>query len=212
MVECSRERRSNIRTEPSAPTEAKTSRDCGDQATSYTSRSWAMSWVTGMPVEMSQTVQVCERVGEGSAIGAGGLRASETLTVSIEEVTICVGSSVDQEKEVSGAEWSALDCGRARRATGGSADVRFIVKTSELNSTHICQHGPLHQPTTRCTSSSTHKAPLPQLAHRRLVAYQIPQPQALAATGYHFPRSLSRSSNATTLQRATQPCRRERER
>lgn len=43
MVECSSDRRSNMRTEPSAPTEAKTSREAGDQATSYTSRSCAMS-------------------------------------------------------------------------------------------------------------------------------------------------------------------------
>lgn len=60
IVECSSERRSNMRTEPSAPTEAKTSREEGDQATSYTSRSCAISWVTGTPVEMSQTVQVCQ--------------------------------------------------------------------------------------------------------------------------------------------------------
>lgn len=58
IVECSSARRSNMRTEPSAPTEAKTSRVAGDQATSYTSRSCAMSCVIGTDVEMSQTVQV----------------------------------------------------------------------------------------------------------------------------------------------------------
>lgn len=34
IVECSSDRRSNNRTEPSAPTEVKTSREEGDQATS----------------------------------------------------------------------------------------------------------------------------------------------------------------------------------
>ena len=48
-----------MRTDPSAPTEAKTSRDEGDHATSYTSRSCAISCVIGTDVEMSHTVQVC---------------------------------------------------------------------------------------------------------------------------------------------------------
>lgn len=58
IVECSNDRRSNILTLPSAPTEAKISRWAGDHATSYTSRSCAINCVTGTPVEMSQTVQV----------------------------------------------------------------------------------------------------------------------------------------------------------
>jgi hypothetical protein len=35
MVECSSERRSNARSDPSAPTDTKTSVDVGSQATSY---------------------------------------------------------------------------------------------------------------------------------------------------------------------------------
>ena len=60
-----------MRTDPSAPTEAKTSRDEGDHATSYTSRSCAISCVIGTDVEMSHTVQVC---GAGGSTGRTGTR------------------------------------------------------------------------------------------------------------------------------------------
>lgn len=82
MVECSSDRRSNARSEPSAPTETNASIDPGTQATSYTSRSCAISCVTAAEVEMSHTVHV----------------------VSIDEVTIRLGDMVFHEKEVSGAD------------------------------------------------------------------------------------------------------------
>lgn len=43
MVECSNERRSKARKEPSAPTDTKISVEVGSHATSYTSRSCAIS-------------------------------------------------------------------------------------------------------------------------------------------------------------------------
>ena len=49
--------RSNIRTEPSAPTDANISVPC-ENAMSYTSLSWAMSCVKLCCVSMSQIVQV----------------------------------------------------------------------------------------------------------------------------------------------------------
>lgn len=82
MVECSRERRSNARSDPSAPTETKASIEPGTHATSYTSRSCAMSWVTAAEVEISHTVHV----------------------VSIDEVTMRFGDIVFHENEVSGAD------------------------------------------------------------------------------------------------------------
>ncbi len=81
IVECSRERRSNARRDPSAPTETKMSVDDGSHATSYTSRSCAMSWVTALAVSMFHTVHV----------------------VSMEEVTIIEGAFSFQEKFVIGA-------------------------------------------------------------------------------------------------------------
>jgi hypothetical protein len=81
IVECSSDRKSKTRTEPSAPTEAKTSLEPGHQSTSYTSRSWAISCVSAVLVGRSQTVHV----------------------VSMEEVTIRFGEGWFQEKEVRGA-------------------------------------------------------------------------------------------------------------
>ena len=81
IVECSRLRRSNARRDPSAPTETKESTDPGAHATSYTSRSCAMSCVTAVEAERSQTVHV----------------------VSIEDVTIRLGLTVFHEKDVRGA-------------------------------------------------------------------------------------------------------------
>jgi hypothetical protein len=80
MVECSSERRSNARSDPSAPTLTNASVLCGTQATSYTSRSCAINWVTAVLEDISQTVQV----------------------VSIDEVTIKDGDIVFQANEVRG--------------------------------------------------------------------------------------------------------------
>ena len=81
IVECSRLRRSNARSEPSAPTETKMSVDPGSHATSYTSRSCAISCVMAVEVSMFHTVHV----------------------VSMEEVTTRLGDFSFQEKLVSGA-------------------------------------------------------------------------------------------------------------
>ena len=81
IVECSRLRRSNARSEPSAPTETKMSVDPGSHATSYTSRSCAMSCVMAVEVSMFHTVHV----------------------VSMEEVTTRMGDFSFHEKFVSGA-------------------------------------------------------------------------------------------------------------
>jgi len=91
IVECSRLRKSKARKLPSAPTETNMSVDPGNQATSYTSRSWAISWVIADEVSMFQTVHV----------------------VSMEEVTIKLGAFSFHEKFVNGApvDWLwTLDC------------------------------------------------------------------------------------------------------
>lgn len=80
IVECSKLRRSNARRLPSAPTETKMSVDAGSHATSYTSRSWAMSCVMAVEVSIFQTVHV----------------------VSIDEVTIRLGAFSFHEKLVNG--------------------------------------------------------------------------------------------------------------
>ena len=81
MVECSRLRRSNARRLPSAPTETKMSVEPGSHATSYTSRSCAMSCVIALCVSMFHTVHV----------------------VSIDDVTTRLGAFSFHEKFVSGA-------------------------------------------------------------------------------------------------------------
>ena len=81
MVECSSERKSNARNDPSAPTETNISVESGSHATSYTSRSCAMSCVMAVDVSRFQTVQV----------------------VSMEDVTIRLGAFSFHEKFVSGA-------------------------------------------------------------------------------------------------------------
>lgn len=81
MVECSSERRSKARNEPSAPTDTKMSVEPGSHATSYTSRSWAISCVIAVDVSMFHTVHV----------------------VSIEEVTTRFGDFSFHEKLVKGA-------------------------------------------------------------------------------------------------------------
>ena len=96
MVECSSERTSNMRTDPSAPTEANTSRDDGDHATSYTSRSCAMSCVMAV---------VWRGQWRRQAARARTLAMSQIVqVVSMLEVTMYEGSSSDQENDVSGAE------------------------------------------------------------------------------------------------------------
>jgi len=97
IVLCSRERRSNMRTLPSAPQLTKTSTLPAQKRTSKTSLSWAMSCVLAVKVGMSQIVHV----------------------VSILEVMMSFGESVFQSSEVSGAVCSGvleLD----RRARGRS--------------------------------------------------------------------------------------------
>ena len=83
IVECSKLRKSNKRTEPSAPTEAKTSVPL-ENAKSNTSLSWAISWVLAVCVLMSHMVQV----------------------VSMDDVAIMEGSYSFQSKEVRGAQYS----------------------------------------------------------------------------------------------------------
>ena len=81
IVEWSRARRSKARRLPSAPTETKISVEPGNHATSYTSRSCAMSCVMAVEVSIFQTVHV----------------------VSIEDVTTRLGDFSFHEKLVSGA-------------------------------------------------------------------------------------------------------------
>ena len=81
IVECSSERRSNARSEPSAPTDTKMSVDPGSHATSYTSRSCAMSCVIADEVSIFHTVHV----------------------VSMEDVTTRLGDFSFHEKDVRGA-------------------------------------------------------------------------------------------------------------
>lgn len=81
MVECSRLRKSKARKLPSAPTDTKMSVEPGNQATSYTSRSWAMSWVIAVDVSIFQTVHV----------------------VSMDAVTMRLGDFSFHEKLVNGA-------------------------------------------------------------------------------------------------------------
>lgn len=81
MVLCSRLLRSNIRTEPSAPQETKTSTLLAQKRTSKTSLSWAISWVFAVRVGMSHIVHV----------------------VSMLDVMIRLGESVFQSREVRGA-------------------------------------------------------------------------------------------------------------
>ena len=83
MVEWSNRRRSNIRTDPSAPTDAKMSFPCAN-AKSKTSLSCAISCVRAFCVEISHIVQV----------------------VSIDAVPIKLGSVSFQSNEVSGAQYS----------------------------------------------------------------------------------------------------------
>ena len=79
-MECSKLRKSNKRTEPSAPTEAKTSVP-RENAKLNNSLTWAISCVRAVCVLMSHMVQV----------------------VSMDEVAIMEGSYLFQSKEVRGA-------------------------------------------------------------------------------------------------------------
>jgi hypothetical protein len=81
MVLCSRLRRSNIRTLPSAPQDTNTSTLAAQNRTSNTSLSCAMSWVFAVSVGISHIVQV----------------------VSMLEVIIRLGETTFQSSEVIGA-------------------------------------------------------------------------------------------------------------
>ena len=81
MVECSRLRRSNIRTLPSAPQETKTSTLLAQKRTSKTSLSCAINCVFAVNVGMSHIVHV----------------------VSMLEVMMRLGETVFQSRDVSGA-------------------------------------------------------------------------------------------------------------
>src|SRR5277367_6701442 len=86
MVLCSRLRRSNIRTLPSAPQLTKTSVLFAQNRTSNTSLSWAISCVLAVKVGMSQIVQV----------------------VSMLDVIISDGETVFQSSDVRGAVCSGV--------------------------------------------------------------------------------------------------------
>lgn len=97
IVLCSRLRRSNIRTLPSAPQLTNTSTLLAQNRTSKTSLSCAISCVLAVSVGISHIVQV----------------------VSMLEVMMRLGESVFQSKEVSGAVCSG-DLEFERRASGVS--------------------------------------------------------------------------------------------
>lgn len=86
IVLCSRLRRSNMRTLPSAPHETKVSTLPAQKRTSKTSLSWAMSCVFAVSVGISQIVQV----------------------VSMDEVMMSLGETLFQSSEVSGAVCSGV--------------------------------------------------------------------------------------------------------
>lgn len=86
MVLCSKLRRSNMRTLPSAPQLTKTSTLPAQKRTSKTSLSWAINWVLAVSEGMSQMVQV----------------------VSMLEVMMSLGDMVFQSREVSGAVCSGV--------------------------------------------------------------------------------------------------------
>lgn len=86
MVLCSRLRRSNMRTLPSAPQLTNTSTLPAQNRTSKTSLSWAINCVLAVRDGMSQIVQV----------------------VSMLEVIISFGDIVFQSREVSGAVCSGV--------------------------------------------------------------------------------------------------------
>uniref|UniRef100_A0A1B0A2Y4 Uncharacterized protein n=1 Tax=Glossina pallidipes TaxID=7398 RepID=A0A1B0A2Y4_GLOPL len=95
-VECSKCLKSNIRTEPSAPTEANISRPppARENAISYTSLSWAISCVFTWP---ATCVRPC---------GCPVSKPHIVQVVSIEEVPTRLGSTSFQSNEVSGAQKS----------------------------------------------------------------------------------------------------------
>ncbi len=97
MVLCSRLRKSNIRTLPSAPHETKSATLGALKRTSYTSLSCAISWVLAVKVGISQIVHV----------------------VSIDEVIISDGCTTFQSSEVIGAVCSG-DFEFDKRAKGES--------------------------------------------------------------------------------------------
>lgn len=103
MVECSKLRRSNIRTLPSWPQLTNTSTLLAQNRTSYTSLSCAMSCVLAVRDGISQIVHV----------------------VSMLEVMIRLGETVFQSRDVRGAVWSGV-LELERSASG----VSFVVAAS----------------------------------------------------------------------------------
>lgn len=127
IVECSKLRRSNIRTLPSAPQDTKTSTEPAQNRTSKTSLSCAISCVFAVKVGMSHIVQV----------------------VSIEEVMISFGESVFQSNEVKGAVCSGVLL-LERRARGwsfrgaGSRELAVALRLMLLPESGVDCGGKLH--------------------------------------------------------------------
>ena len=108
MVLCSRLRKSNMRTLPSAPQLTNTSTLPAQNRTSKTSLSCAISWVLAVNVGISQIVQV----------------------VSILDVMINLGERVFQSRDVNGAVCSGvfeLDSNARGRSFCGMGALVFIV-------------------------------------------------------------------------------------
>jgi len=111
IVLWSRERRSNMRTLPSAPHETNVSTLPAQNFTSYTSLSWAMSCVFAVSVGMSQIVHV----------------------VSILLVMMSFGESWFQSSDVNGAVCSGVfELDRSARGVSFAADVCFWLALDDL--------------------------------------------------------------------------------
>lgn len=157
-----------------------------------------MSCVTGTPVEMSHTVQVCEvrgikltgwRAGREAGIRQSG-RARRT--VSIEAVTICVGSSIDHEKPVKGAENSAFDC--VARLTGVSPARSGMARKPAVKTergTHVLQRCATDESAATLRRSGRPSTDIPVPCPRAsapviLLRHEVPQPERLGARREHL--------------------------
>ncbi len=76
IVECSIERRSNMRSDPSAPTVANISL-LRAHAMSYTSLSCAMSWILTLRCDKSQIVHVVSMLLVPTMLGSKGFQSNE---------------------------------------------------------------------------------------------------------------------------------------
>lgn len=107
MVDVSSALRSKERTEPSAPADAKTLDEAGDQTTSNTSLSCALVSRKQQRHQLVLIAQVCLNERDCtymSCVTAEFVDMSQTVhVVSIELVTMYEGLIVDQSKEVRGA-------------------------------------------------------------------------------------------------------------